>query len=115
MTVNQDIIEKVPGFKRNLRFALFLRCFIHFKDNVKRELTDRGISPEAKTQYLTEIFGKQEGTSKYTGLVGSDSAEQFDSRLEGLKSEWEEKETTCGNKTKKQTFFEWFTTEKVRK
>jgi hypothetical protein len=104
----------IDGFKRNLRFALFLRCFIHFKDNVKRELTDRGISPEAKAQYLTEIFGKQEGTSKYTGLVDSNSAEQFESRLEGLKSEWEERETVCGNKSKKQTFFEWFTSEKVR-
>ena len=62
----------IDGFKRNLRLALFLRCFIHFKDNVKRELTDRGISSEAKSQYLTEIFGKQEGTSKYTGLVDSD-------------------------------------------
>ena len=77
----------IDSFKRNLRFALFLRCFIHFKDNVKRELTDRGISSEAKIQYLTEIFGKQEGTSKYTGLVDSDSAEQFDSRLESHKSE----------------------------
>ena len=104
----------IDGFKRNLRFALFLRCFIHFKDNVKKEMTDRGISSEAKIQYLTEIFGKQEGTSKYTGFVDSDSAEQFDSRLESLKSEWEEGKTVCGNKTKNQTFFEWFTREKVR-
>ena len=30
-------------------------------------------------------------------------------------SKFAQRETTCGNKTKKQTVFEWFTTEKVRK
>ena len=91
----------------------FCVALFHFKDNIKRELTDRGISSGAKIQYLTEIFGKQEGTSKYTSLVDSDSAEQFDSKLESLKSEWEERETVGGNKTKNQTFFDWFTREKV--
>ena len=28
----------IDGFKRNFHFATFLRCFIHFKDNIKREL-----------------------------------------------------------------------------
>ena len=29
----------VKGFQRNFRFAVFLRCFIHCKENIKRELS----------------------------------------------------------------------------
>lgn len=31
----------IDGFKRNFRFVIFLRCFIYFKDNIKREFSDR--------------------------------------------------------------------------
>ena len=34
----------IEGFQRNQRFAVFLRCFLHFKDNIKRELTEREIT-----------------------------------------------------------------------
>lgn len=79
------------GFRRNIRFVVFLRCFIHFEDNIARELSGRGISMEAKTQYMTDIFGKQEGTTKYTGLVDCDSVDQYDGRLNnGLKNAWED-------------------------
>ena len=50
----------IDGLKRNFRFALLLRCFIHFKDNLKRELERRGISTGAKRIFLDEIFEEQE-------------------------------------------------------
>lgn len=39
----------IDGFKRNLRFAIFLRCFLHLKDNIKRELTSRGLEESARS------------------------------------------------------------------
>ena len=103
----------IEGFQRNLRFAVFLRCFLHFKDNIKRELTERGITAEAKKQFLDEIFGIQDGTTKYIGLVDCNSDEEFDSKLAALKAKWEEREGINGSNQKKKTFFDWFLCEKV--
>ena len=103
----------IEGFQRNLRFAVFLRCFLHFKDNIKRELTERGITAEAKKQFSDEIFGIQDGTTKYTGLVDCNSDEEFDSKLAALKANWEEREALNGSNQKKKTFFDWFLCEKM--
>lgn len=103
----------IDGFKRHFHFAIFLRCFIHFKNNVKRELTSRGFPSEVKDLFMTEIFGKQEGTTKICGLVDRDSEEEFDEKLESLKEEWEKRESS--DQGGKQTFFEWFKCNKVTK
>ena len=103
----------IEGFQRNLRFAVFLRCFLHFKDNIKRELTERGIATHAKKQLLDEIFGIQDGTTKYMGLVDCNSEEEFDCKLAALKAKWEEMETLNSSNQKKKTFFDWFLCEKV--
>ncbi|KAJ7370712.1 hypothetical protein OS493_030464 [Desmophyllum pertusum] len=97
----------IDGFKRNFRFATFLRCFIHFKDNIKRELGDRGFRPGEKQQFLDEIFGRQEGTVKFFGLVDSDLEDEFDAKLESLKDSWIERETQLGC-SQKMPFYEWF-------
>ena len=98
----------IDGFKENLRFAVFLRCFLHFKYNIKRDLTDRNMTTEAKNQYLAEIFGMQEGAIKYTGLVDCKTTDIFDNKLNNLHDEWEEREATNGSNNKAQAFFEWF-------
>ena len=33
----------VDGFRKNFRFSIFLRCFIHFRANIKTELSNRGL------------------------------------------------------------------------
>lgn len=105
----------INGLKRNFRFALFLRCFIHFKDNVKRELQQRGLSPATKNLFLAEIFGKQEEDVKYTGLVDCGNVEEFDSKLQDLEKKWDEREAAENNSSKRSsTFYEWFLKEKVR-
>ncbi|CAB4007089.1 Hypothetical predicted protein [Paramuricea clavata] len=105
----------INGLKRNFRFALFLRCFIHFKDNVKRELQQRGLSSTTKNLFLAEIFGKQEEDVKYTGLVDCGNVEEFDSKLQGLQKKWDEREAAENNSSKRSsTFYEWFLKEKVR-
>lgn len=98
----------IDGFKRNLHFAIFLRCFLHFKDNIKRELTGRGLEESLRKQYMQEIFGKQEGNVKYFGLVDCNTEEEFDVKLESLKEKWEERENNSES-----SFYSWFLKEKV--
>ena len=103
----------ISGFKRNFRFALFLRCFIHFKDNVKRELQERGLSNNAKKMFMAEIFGKQEDGTLYAGLVDCDNLQEFDSKFEALEEEWIKREKEGQSTKKSTTFYEWFRKEKV--
>ena len=58
----------IDGLQRNFRFATFLRCFIHFKGNIKTEPKNRNISSTQQKLYMQEIFGKQEDTTKFYGL-----------------------------------------------
>ena len=58
---------------------------------------------------MQEIFGKQEGTTKFYGLVGSESTQEFDQKLEHLKYEWNNRESRITNIS----FFDWFQQEKV--
>lgn len=101
----------IDGFKRNFTFAIFLRCFLHFKDNINRELASRGISAGVKKQFIDEIFGKQVESTKFYGLVDCDGEDEFDEKLEGLKTKWNEREGHRDGSTL--TFHEWFKKEKV--
>lgn len=103
----------IDGLRRNFRFALFLRCFIHFKENVKQELERRGIPPVSKKVFLDAIFGKQEDQVKYEGLVDCSSEEEFQTKLENLEEEWNAMETECGSLMHGITFHQWFCKEKV--
>ena len=58
---------------------------------------------------MQKIFGKQEGTTKFYGLVGSESTQEFDQKLERLKYEWNNRESRITNIS----FFDWFQQEKV--
>ena len=104
----------VDGFKRNFRFATFIRCTIHMKDNIKRELTARGLNGQNKKEILNEIFGKQEGTVKFYGLIDCSYQDEFDQKVMGLKDLWAKREQASKNGIRnKCTFHEWFIKEKV--
>ena len=83
----------IDEFQQNFRFATFLRCFIHFKGNIKKELKNRNICSTQHKLYMQEIFGKQEGTTKFYGLVDSESTQEFDQRFEGLKNDLNNRES----------------------
>ena len=104
-------VEKTPidGFQQNFRFATFLHCFIHFKGNIKTELKNCNISSSQQKLYIQEIFGKQEGTTKFYGLVDSESTQEFDQKLQGLKNDWHNRESGITNIS----FFNRFKQEKV--
>ena len=78
-----------------------MRCFIHFKGKIKTELKNRNISSTQQKLYMQEIFGKQEGTTKFYGLADSESTQEFDQKLEGLKNDWNNRESGITNITRK--------------
>ena len=52
------------GVQRNARYAIFPRCFIHYKIIFEDYLKKWGFSAERKQLCLDEIFGEQEKHSK---------------------------------------------------
>ena len=48
----------IDGFQRNSSYAIFLRCFIHYKRNIEEHLKKCGFSAKSKQLFLEEIFGK---------------------------------------------------------
>lgn len=99
----------IEGLKKNFRFTIFLRCFLHFKDNIKRELTKRGMTGNAKQMIMEDIFGRQDQEIKYAGLVDCMTEEEVDEKLDDLKQKWVESE----NCKSANTFYEWFKKKKV--
>ena len=58
----------IDGFQRNAPYALFLRCFIHYKRIIEEYLKKCGFSAESKQLFLGEIFGKQKTQSSFVDL-----------------------------------------------
>ena len=82
----------IDGFQRKFGFATFMRCFIHFKENIKTKLKTRNISFTQQKLYMQEIFGKREGITKFYGLVDRKSTQEFYQKLEDLKNNWYNRE-----------------------
>ena len=97
-------------FQRNAPYAIFLRCFIHYKRNIDERLKKCGLSAESKQLFLEEIFSKQENTIKFCGLIDCSSNGDFDEKLKTLKPAWDAWEIAVSEKP---TFHEWFITKKV--
>ena len=100
----------IDGFQRNASYAIFLRCFIHYNRNFQEHLKKCGFIAESKQLFLEEIFGKQENTIKFCGLIDCSSDGDFDEKLKTLKPVWDARELAVSEKP---TFHEWFITEKV--
>ena len=100
------------GFKRNFQFAFGLSCFIHFKKNIEKELSERIFNGLSKSDFILEIFGKQEGELKYSGLVDLKTGEEFDEKLSALKPKCDEREEVLKEGTL--SFYDWFVRYKVR-
>ena len=43
------------GFERNFQFAFGMRCFIHFKKIIERELSERKFNGSSKSDFMLEI------------------------------------------------------------
>ena len=81
----------VKAFKRQLQFAVHLRCFRHIRQDIKRKLTaDMGFPSDIASEVLADIFGNKEGPTFFEGLVDCNSKDEFDSKLSMLEERWEE-------------------------
>ena len=96
------------GFKLQFRNASHLLCFIHVKDCIVRKLREIGICGASMQPFLNDIFGKQDSTHLFTGLVDCDSTSMFDEQLLNLEAEWNSKECSIRSSTSPE-FFDWFT------
>ena len=85
--------------------AVHLRCFLHFKDNVKAKLmADLQIASHACQEFLSDIFGKP--SAQQFGLVDAKSEDEFHSKMTSLKEVWNKRKS---RETKSDPqFFDWF-------
>ena len=86
------------AFSHEFHYALHLTCFIHCRQNIKRELQDLDFSETARTEILKDIFGHKDGNTFSEGLVDSIDEDDFDSKLEVAKAHWVELEKSDGAK-----------------
>jgi len=93
------------GFSHAFPVAQQLSCKKHVEDNIKKKLTDLGISGDARASFLNDIFGKDSKQEK--GLVDSLSKEQFDAKLLAIRTTWDERECKA-RKTVEPKFFDYF-------
>lgn len=66
------------GFGRPLPYAQHLLCDLHMKDNVMSKLNELGIRGKASEIKLSNIFGKDTGSTRVP----------FDKNLDRLSNEW---------------------------
>ena len=66
-----------------------LRCFIHMKDNIRRYLTEILLPESTREDIIRDIFGHQQGTMYFKGILDADSSDDFDRRLACVKSKWD--------------------------
>jgi hypothetical protein len=68
-----------------------LICFNHFQNNITDHLKSAGIDEANRRLISADILGQQVGTTFEEGIVDSDDVEEFDARLQSIRSTWEER------------------------
>ena len=68
-----------------------LRCFVHFKNNIKDYLKKIGASEKDKINICADIFGQQIATKFEEGIVDAEDAAEFYTWLDTLKLVWQER------------------------
>ena len=59
----------VEAFSHSFPFAIQLRCFIHFRRNIQEKLRTLGIPHQVAEEFVTDILGKQHGSTYIEGLT----------------------------------------------
>ena len=79
--------------------ATKLLCSFHKRDNIKMKLRDMCVPERESKEIMNSIFGYQIEDTLYLGLIDSSDANDFQVKLEKLKSNWDK---LCSG------FYEWF-------
>lgn len=82
----------IEAFSHCFPNALHLRCFLHFRKNIKEKLKEYGISSHVSDEFVADIFGRHSGVYE-EGLVDSTSVGDFNNHLEACKDVWNSRET----------------------
>ena len=72
------------------------------------KLRDIGVSGEHSKCFISDVFGEQQGSHIFCGLVDCDSSEEFDAQLLQLEDTWNKRECTAVNRSVPE-FHAWFT------
>ena len=78
----------VAAFRETAPSSCHLRCFLHFKNNLKEKMKKIGMDEANRKLVCADIFGQQVGSVFEEGAVDSDDEEEFYVRLESLKNAW---------------------------
>ncbi len=68
--------------------AKHLRCDIHMKDNVKRKLSQLGITGMLAKEIVFDIFGKKVDGGIDGGLVNCTSDKEFEDAVTSVTDKW---------------------------
>lgn len=82
-------INVFESFKNVFPGAKHLLCSIHFKDNIIDKCRSLGIQSET---FLEDIFGKEIGSTKVTGLIDCFTPDEFMKKYETVRNRWCQKE-----------------------
>ena len=74
------------AFKKQLKYAIHLRCFCHMKQNITQRLREMGIPQAQASEIMLQIFGGKSGPTFFEGLVDVENDDIFDERLSQLQS-----------------------------
>lgn len=85
--------------------AVHLRCWLHFKDNLKNKLErDLRLPSELAQEFIADVLGN--ASSLERGLVEAADDETFDTQLTSLKEVWNEREQQFTKSDP--VFYDWF-------
>jgi len=77
------------AFKMVFPGSSHLLCQIHKRDNIMLKLRSMNAKEPTAKQILGDIFGITDGESRFTGLIDSQDACEFNMTLENLKPKWD--------------------------
>ena len=77
------------AFKTVFPGSSHLLCQIHKRDNIILKLRSMIAKEPIAKQILGDIFGITDGQSRFTGLIDSQDACEFNMTLENLKPKWD--------------------------
>ena len=104
------------AFSGTFSNAINLRCFSHFKKNIKDKLRSLGFPDSILKEIIKDIFGTKTNDERHLGLVDCFDEKEFRGKLELLKPRWNKLEeqhrlSRMGVQLEPE-FHKWFTDEK---
>ena len=70
------VIKHLKKPSHNFPYAIHLRCFIHFKRNIKERLKNYEIPAKEASEFIADILGKRVDNTFQIGLVESSSIDE---------------------------------------